>query len=208
VQAGFHTTLSVPMLRDGVPIGAITVTRKEVNPFSEQQIELLKTFADQAVIAIENVRLFKELQTRTSDLARSVQEMTVLSEVSQAVSATLDLQEVLTTIVTQAVQLTQTDGGTIYEFDAAEQVFVPRASYGVSSELIDIVRQSRLRIGDESTVGRASARRTRCRFPTSSTSPTTPSTLCSKLASGPCSPCRCSVRTAPSAPLSSCAGQP
>ena len=117
------------------------------------------------MIAIENVRLFKELQTRTSDLARSVQEMTVLSEVSQAVSATLDLQEVLTTIVTQAVQLTQTDGGTIYEFDEAEQVFVPRASYGVSSEFVDVLRQSRLRIGDESIVGRASARRTPLQIP-------------------------------------------
>jgi signal transduction histidine kinase/DNA-binding response OmpR family regulator len=160
VQAGFHTVLSVPMLRDGAPLGALTVTRSEVKPFSEKQIALLKTFADQAVIAIENVRLFQELQTRTSDLARSVQEMTVLSQVSQAVSATLDLQEVLTTIVTQAVQLTQTDGGTIYEFDATEQVFVPRASYGVSREFVDVLRQLWLRIGDESIVGRASARRT------------------------------------------------
>ena len=64
VQAGFHTVLSVPMLRDGNPIGALTVTWREVKPFSEKQIALLKTFADQAVIAIENVRLFQELQAR------------------------------------------------------------------------------------------------------------------------------------------------
>ena len=164
-RLGFRTILNVPLMREGTAIGTISLRRTEVRLFTERQIALLKTFADQAVIAIENVRLFKELQTRTSDLARSVQEMTVLSEVSQAVSATLDLQEVLTTIVTQAVQLTQTDGGTVYEFDAAEQVFVPRASYGVSSEFVDVLRQSRLRIGDESIVGRASARRTPLQIP-------------------------------------------
>ena len=164
-RMGFRTILNVPLMREGTAIGTISLRRTEARLFTERQIALLKTFADQAVIAIENVRLFKELQTRTSDLARSVQEMTVLSEVSQAVSATLDLQEVLTTIVTQAVQLTQTDGGTIYEFDAAEQVFVPRASYGVSSEFVDVLRQLRLRIGDESIVGRASARRTPLQIP-------------------------------------------
>jgi signal transduction histidine kinase len=164
-RMGFRTILCVPLMREGTAIGTIALRRTEVQLFTERQIALLKTFADQAVIAIENVRLFKELQTRTSDLARSVQEMTVLSEVSQAVSATLDLQEVLTTIVTQAVQLTQTDGGTVYEFDAAAQVFVPRASYGVSSEFVDVLRQLRLRIGDESIVGRASARRTPLQIP-------------------------------------------
>ena len=67
-QQGFRATLSVPMILDGSAIGAITVTRHEAVPFSQAQIELLKTFADQAVIAIENVRLFNELQQRTRDL--------------------------------------------------------------------------------------------------------------------------------------------
>ena len=81
--------------------------RTEVRPFSEKQIELLETFADQAVIAIENVRLFQELDARTSELARSVGELKALGEVGQAVSSTLDLETVLTSIVSHAVQLTR-----------------------------------------------------------------------------------------------------
>jgi two-component system, NtrC family, sensor kinase len=87
------------MLRDGHPIGAITVGREAAGPFPDVQIELLKTFADQAVIAIENVRLFKELQARTGELTQSVEKLTALGEVSQALSSTLDLDTVLTTIV-------------------------------------------------------------------------------------------------------------
>ena len=79
--------------------------RTEVRPFTDKQIALLKTFADQAVIAIENVRLFQELESRTRELARSVGELKALGEVGQAVSSTLDLQTVLSTIVGQAVQL-------------------------------------------------------------------------------------------------------
>src|SRR5262249_3151226 len=80
----FPTTLSVPLLRDGIPLGAITVTRTKVALFSDKQVELLKTFADQAVIAIENVRLFNEVQARTEELAKSVEELRALGEVSQA----------------------------------------------------------------------------------------------------------------------------
>jgi signal transduction histidine kinase len=76
-QSGIHTVLSVPMLHDSNPIGAISVTRREVAPFSEAQIELLKTFADQALIAIENVRLFAELRDRTSELTQRQTELRV-----------------------------------------------------------------------------------------------------------------------------------
>src|SRR5262245_51067949 len=79
--------LGMPLLREGVAIGAITIQRRERRPFSEKQIALLKTFADQAVIAIENVRLFKELQARTRELARSVEELKALGDVGQAVSS-------------------------------------------------------------------------------------------------------------------------
>src|SRR5262245_42932800 len=87
-----RTVLATPLLREGTPIGAIVIRRTEVHPFSDKQIALLKTFADQAVIAIENVRLFQELEARTRELARSVGELKALGEVGQAVSSTLDLQ--------------------------------------------------------------------------------------------------------------------
>ena len=102
---GTRTVLATPLLREGVPIGAIVIRRTEVRPFTDKQIALLETFADQAVIAIENVRLFKELEERTRELTRSVGELKALGEVGQAVSSTLDLETVLTRIVSHAVQL-------------------------------------------------------------------------------------------------------
>ena len=102
---GFRTTLGVPLLREGAVIGVIVLTRSDVQPFAEKQVELLETFADQAVIAIENVRLFQEVQARTQELARSVEELRALGEVSHAVNSTLDLETVLSTIVAKAVQL-------------------------------------------------------------------------------------------------------
>src|SRR5262249_11157849 len=96
---GYRTVLGVPLLREGMPIGAIALWRKVVRPFTDKQIELVETFADQAVIAIENVRLFEDVQARTRELAQSVEELQALGEVSQAVNSTLDLQTVLSTIV-------------------------------------------------------------------------------------------------------------
>ncbi len=83
------------MLREGTPIGVIVIRRTEVRPFTDKQIALLQTFADQAVIAIENVRLFQELQARTHDLSQSLEETGALSEVIRAVSSSLDLREIL-----------------------------------------------------------------------------------------------------------------
>jgi signal transduction histidine kinase len=157
--AGNRTTLATPLLREGTPIGAILIRRKEVRPFSEKQVDLLRTFANQSVIAIENVRLFQELQARTGELARSVEELKALGEVSQVVSSTLDLETVLSSIVRHAVRLSQADAGTIYGFDAADAVFVPRTNYGVSSEFIEALRQSRLRVGDKTVIGQAAIRR-------------------------------------------------
>jgi GAF domain-containing protein len=105
------------LLREGIAIGAIHVRRPEVRPFTQKQIALLKTFADQAVIAIENVRLFEELQERTRELARSVGELKALGEVGQAVNSTLDLQTVLSTIVRHAVELSGTSCGIIFDYD-------------------------------------------------------------------------------------------
>jgi signal transduction histidine kinase len=157
-QTGTRTALATPLMRDGIAIGAILIRRAEVRPFSEKQITLLKTFADQAVIAIENVRLFKELDERTNELTRSIGELKALGEVSQAVSSTLDLETVLTRIVSHAVQLSGTDGGAIYEYDEQSEEFLLRATDHMEEELINALRANPPRLGD-GVVGRAAASR-------------------------------------------------
>ena len=151
-----RTVLATPLLREGTPIGAILIRRLEVRPFTDKQISLLKTFAAQAVIAIENVRLFQELEARTSELARSVGELKALGEVGQAVSSTLDLQTVLSTIVRHAVQLSGTSGGVIYEYNEASEELHLRASYRMEEELVEAYRVTPLRIGQGAT-GRSAA---------------------------------------------------
>jgi two-component system, NtrC family, sensor kinase len=145
------------MLRDGVVIGAIDVNRREDRPFSAKQIALLETFAAQAVIAIENVRLFNELRERTADLTQSVAQLTALGEVSRAVSSTLDLDTVLDTIVARAVQLSGTSGGVIYEYDAATQTFQLRASHRTETEVVDALRAVPIQLGEGAT-GQAALR--------------------------------------------------
>jgi len=141
----------VPMLRDGEPIGTIGVGRTEPGPFPQTQIDLLRIFADQAVIAIENVRLFKELEARTEDLTRSVGELRALGEVGQAISSTLDLQTVLSTIVARATQLAGADAGIIYEYDAEREVFEPRATEHLEPEIVGVLVTAPVRKGEGAT---------------------------------------------------------
>ena len=140
--------LGVPLLREGTPVGVLALTRTTVRPFGEKQIELVTTFADQAVIAIENVRLFDEVQARTRELARSVEELRALGDVSQAVNSTLDLETVLSTIVTKATQLARTDAGAIYVLDEAAREFQLRATYNMSEELIAALRDQHAILSD------------------------------------------------------------
>jgi GAF domain-containing protein len=156
--AELRTILAVPMLREAIVIGVIAIRRTEVQPFTDKQIELVTTFADQAVIAIENVRLFQELQARTRQLGQSVDELKALGEVGRAVSSTLDLQTVLTTIVSRAVELSGTSGGVIYEHDEATGAFRLRASHQVETELVEMLRGAPFRLG-EGVTGRAAALR-------------------------------------------------
>ena len=155
---GTRTILVTPLLREGNPIGLIAIRRTEVRPFTEKQIALLKTFADQAVIAIENVRLFEELEARTRELAQSVGELRALGEVGQTVSSTLDLQTVLSTIVGHAVQLSATSGGIIYEYDEAKQEFHLRASQRMEDEAVEALRATPVRPGQGATGQAATTR--------------------------------------------------
>jgi two-component system, NtrC family, sensor kinase len=149
----FRSVLAVPLMREGNAIGGIALGRAESGPFPEQQIALLQTFADQAVIAIENVRLFTELEARTTELTQSVGELKALGDVGQAVSSTLDLETVLATIVSRATKLAGMDGGSIYEYDEGREEFHLRTTDGLPEELIDALRSRPIPKG-EGAVGR------------------------------------------------------
>jgi signal transduction histidine kinase len=145
---GYRSQVVVPLLRHGEAIGAIAVTRREPGGFTDDEIALLKTFTDQAVIAIENARLLTELQARTQELSRSVSELRALGEVGQAISSTLDLKTVLTTIVSRAVQLSGLDGGVVFEYDEGTEEFVDRAATETGGTLAEARRTTRVRRGE------------------------------------------------------------
>ena len=154
----YRSSLAVPLLREGETIGVFTLMRLAVRPYTEKQIELVTTFADQAVIAIENVRLFEEVQARTNELAQSVKELRALGEVTQSVNSSVDLETVLTTIVAKATQLSNTEAGAIYVFEEAQQEFRLRATYGMDDRIIAEIRDRHMHIG-ETAIGKAAEQR-------------------------------------------------
>jgi GAF domain-containing protein len=158
VASRFRAALAVPMLHEGRAIGAIAIGRSEPGEFNERQVDLLRTFADQALIAIENVRLFKELQARTGELTQSVEKLTALGEVSQALSSTLDVETVLDTIVSRASQLAGAAGCSIYEYDEGAEQFELRATHNYDAEVVEALRAAPLRKG-EGIMGRAAEMR-------------------------------------------------
>jgi GAF domain-containing protein len=153
MKAGARAQLAVPLFRQNDVIGALHVARPEPGPFSDDEIALLKTFADQAVIAIENFRLFKELEARTQALTRSVDELTALGEVNRALSSTLDVDVVLNTIVTRANDLIGADGCTIFEYDEVTEQFHLRATRDLDPRLVELARGTPLRKGDQGILG-------------------------------------------------------
>ena len=163
-RSAFEAASSSRCCGRALPIGVIMVARAETGPFSDNEIELLKTFADQAVIAVENVRLFKELQARTGELTQSVEKLTALGEVSRAVSSTLDVETVLDTIVSRASQLAGAAGCSIYEYDEGAEQFELRATHNDDAAFVEALRAVPLRKG-EGLMGRAAEMREPIQIP-------------------------------------------
>ena len=151
---GYRTLLSAPMMLDDEVVGVFSMWRMEVSPFDELELELLDEFGLQGAIALRQVELMKALEARSTELGTKVAQLEALREVGEAVSSSLDLDEVLQTIVTNAVRLTGTDGGSIMEYVEQEDAFSVRAAYGSSQELIDRLRQITI-ARDSTLVGRA-----------------------------------------------------
>jgi GAF domain-containing protein len=150
----FRSMLGVPLLRDGVPMGVIVLMRTHVRPFTAKQIELVETFADQAVIAIENVRLFDEVQARTEELGESLQQQTATSDVLKVISrSTFDLKSVLQTLVESAGRLCGADYATITR--QKDGVLFFAEAYGYSSEFIEYVKAMPVERGRGTATGRA-----------------------------------------------------
>src|ERR1700760_89814 len=146
--AGFRTIMGVPMLLDGEVVGVLSVWRTQVDPFSDRAVEVLTTFAAQAALAVRTVDLVRTLESRTDELGRKVNQLEALGAVGQAVSSSLNLTEVLNAIITQAVQLSGSDGGSIYEFDKDPRDLRVETVCGTSPEVLDALRRTRIGLDD------------------------------------------------------------
>ncbi|MGH7006698.1 MAG: GAF domain-containing protein, partial [Alphaproteobacteria bacterium] len=158
LASGYRAVTIMPMMRGDVAIGTLSVVRVLPGPLSDKQRTILKTFASQAVIAIENTRLLNELRARGVELARSVAEQRALGKVGQAVSSSLELETVLRTILVHACEMSDSGGGAIYVYDEAQGYFELAAGHGMSDDMMTVVRAHRPRIG-ETIVGRCAAQR-------------------------------------------------
>jgi GAF domain-containing protein len=158
LAGNWRASLAVPMLREGEPVGAISVGKAEAVPFSDRQIQLLTTFADQAVIAIENVRLFEQVQARTEELSESLRQQTATAEVLKTISRTaFDLQRVFDTLVENAVRLCEAERAFLFRFDG--EFLRSVTSYNVSPELRDFVDRNPTAPGRHSISARVALER-------------------------------------------------
>jgi two-component system, NtrC family, sensor kinase len=150
----YRTVLGVPLLREGSPIGVIMLTRSTVQPFTDKQIELVSTFADQAVIAIENARLFDEVQERTRELSESLKQQTATSEVLKVISrSTFDLRAVLDTLIKSAVRICRAEKGNValLQGDTIEYI----AQDGFPPDFLEYMKALHLKVQRGSVSGRA-----------------------------------------------------
>jgi len=153
-RGNYRTVLGVPLLREGAPIGVLFLSRATVDPFTQQQIELVTTFADQAVIAIENTRLFEAEQERTRELTESLQQQTATADVLKVISrSTFDLTSVLQTLVESAARLCNADKATITR--QIDGVFYRAESYGFPAEVMERWRNVAVTPERGSAAGRA-----------------------------------------------------
>ena len=149
----YRTALGVPMLREGIPIGVLSLTRSEVRPFTDKQIELVTTFTDQAVIAIENARLFEAEQQRTRELSESLEQQTATSKVPDVISrSAFDLQAVFETAAESSVKLCGADRAFIYRFNG--ELLRMAVALNAPQTLKDFLTQNPIRPGRYSGAGR------------------------------------------------------
>src|SRR5262245_33836891 len=152
-RLGFRATLSVPLIRAGEAIGVIVIRRIEAHPFTDRQIELLKIFADQAVIAIENTRLFEAEQDSKREVQQSLEYQTAISEVLNVISRSpSDIQPVLDTIVQTAERLCEPDYAVIFK-QADDGIYHLAANSNASPAFVEWLRDNPIRAGDGSVVG-------------------------------------------------------
>jgi signal transduction histidine kinase len=156
--AGFRTTMGAAMVVDDEVVGAMAVWRNEVAPYSEREMDIVTGFAGQAALAINNIKLVQELQARRAELARKVEELEALRAVGEAVSSSLDVDAVLSTVTRYAVELSATDGGSIMEYDERACSFSVRAAYRTEPEVIEQLRTVPVNL-TETLVGRAALER-------------------------------------------------
>src|SRR5262245_37127423 len=157
-RLGVRTVLGQPLIRDGKAIGVIQIRRADVRPFTDRQIELLKTFADQAVIAIENTRLFEEVQARTKELQESLDRQTATSEVLGVISRSPnEVQPVLDTIVATARRLCQAERAIVWRLEG--ETFRVVAHHGLPEERVESVLSARMPLSRGSMLGRATLAR-------------------------------------------------
>src|SRR5262249_6338494 len=156
--ANICTLLVVPMFKENEVVGAIAIYRQEVRHFTDQQIDLVKNFASQAVIAIENTRLLKELRQRTDDLSESLEQQTATSEVLKVISSSAsDLQAVFDTMAENAVRLCEAERAFIFRFDG--ELLHAVASYNTGPELREFVHRNPIAPGRHSISARAALER-------------------------------------------------
>ena len=155
---GVRSMISVPLMREGEPIGAIALARNRVEPFTDHEIQLVATFADQAVIAIENVRLFEAEQQRTRELMESLQQQTATADVLKVISrSTFDLQTVLDTLLESAARLCEARRGVMSRRDGDSYRGV--AFYNASPEIIDFVKRHPIKPGRHTITARVALER-------------------------------------------------